>query len=565
MRRVFFAVVSVISGFLIASAPVFALNQLYFLSDTISTSVPGASATHTIQFTVPDDIPTSGKIIIGFTANQFNIPAAFDYTDVTLSVSAGGPFVDRSLGPVADASNDGVSVVTGTSTTNAITITLNSTTDIAGGSIVRIVLGGTDTITNAWIAQSYHTYIETRDAANALIDKWSTVIVMVLPVTTSAKQPLIAPILSNGLPSGLLAAGNTAIELSVESNIPAHCRYATTTDVLYQNMLNDFNSYGTLLNWGNTYGYVDGQTYTFYIRCISTQSFVANDTDFPITFTIKPTPQSNTSIESEGFVTSGPTGDLGPGGTGDYPNGSKVLYLSSVTFNGLAQPGSTIYILKDGVKNTSAVVHSDGKFTGQVSAIERGAYGFQLYSDNGSLSSALYGTTLSISQGTDNVVNNVIIPPSIKLEKENIGAGETETVSGGAPPNSRIQISVYGQSGNAAAFAKQTLYATSTNTGLWSFDIDTSSLPQGTYGVQASAFTSAQTKSGLSKTVIFALGTATGGSCGKPDMNGDGKVNLVDFSIFLLSWQTADSKADYNCSGLVDLSDFSIMLFNWTG
>jgi hypothetical protein len=48
-------------------------------------------------------------------------------------------------------------------------------------------------------------------------------------------------------------------------------------------------------------------------------------------------------------------------------------------------------------------------------------------------------------------------------------------------------------------------------------------------------------------------------------MNGDGKVNLVDFSIFLLSWQTTDAKADFNCDGQVNLGDFSIMLFNWTG
>jgi hypothetical protein len=48
-------------------------------------------------------------------------------------------------------------------------------------------------------------------------------------------------------------------------------------------------------------------------------------------------------------------------------------------------------------------------------------------------------------------------------------------------------------------------------------------------------------------------------------MNGDGKVNLVDFSIFLLSWGTDDPQADYNCDGAVNLADFSIMLFQWTG
>ena len=48
-------------------------------------------------------------------------------------------------------------------------------------------------------------------------------------------------------------------------------------------------------------------------------------------------------------------------------------------------------------------------------------------------------------------------------------------------------------------------------------------------------------------------------------MNHDGKVNLVDFSIFLTYWATTAPQADFNCDGQVNLADFSIMLFNWTG
>ena len=49
------------------------------------------------------------------------------------------------------------------------------------------------------------------------------------------------------------------------------------------------------------------------------------------------------------------------------------------------------------------------------------------------------------------------------------------------------------------------------------------------------------------------------------DLNGDGKVNLVDFSILLTHWNTSDSIADLDSSGNVGLPDFSIMLFYWTG
>lgn len=53
------------------------------------------------------------------------------------------------------------------------------------------------------------------------------------------------------------------------------------------------------------------------------------------------------------------------------------------------------------------------------------------------------------------------------------------------------------------------------------------------------------------------------------DLNRDGRVNLVDFSILLFWWASdggdSDPPADINLDGTVSLTDFSIMLFNWTG
>ena len=51
----------------------------------------------------------------------------------------------------------------------------------------------------------------------------------------------------------------------------------------------------------------------------------------------------------------------------------------------------------------------------------------------------------------------------------------------------------------------------------------------------------------------------------RADFNSDGKVNLVDFSILLFNWNTADTGTDLNSDGRVNLTDFSILLFNWTG
>jgi hypothetical protein len=49
------------------------------------------------------------------------------------------------------------------------------------------------------------------------------------------------------------------------------------------------------------------------------------------------------------------------------------------------------------------------------------------------------------------------------------------------------------------------------------------------------------------------------------DLNCDGAVNLVDFSILLFNWNSSAEVADINSDGTVSLPDFSIMLFYWTG
>ena len=51
------------------------------------------------------------------------------------------------------------------------------------------------------------------------------------------------------------------------------------------------------------------------------------------------------------------------------------------------------------------------------------------------------------------------------------------------------------------------------------------------------------------------------------DFNGDGKVELIDFSILIFWFERADVPAamDCNADGKADLVDFSIMAYYWTG
>jgi hypothetical protein len=568
-----FALFTGVAAFLLLISMIVHASILSYIWDVISTSAPATEATHTIKFTATSDIPPSGHILISFDDAAFSIPPTLDYTDVDLSLSSdsGNTFIDRDLSPTADATNDGVTVLSN----GTFDIQLNSTTGITAGDIVQVLIGtnatvgdiGTDNITNPTDPGSYRITFETTDDTGNAIDHGATMIAVVLPVSLHGAIPLVAPTRSNGLPSGLIAANNVNIELSLQTDILAHCRYATSSGVLYSDMTGDFSTFAATTHWVNTTGYQNNTTYTFYVRCAATNSGFANDDDFPISFTLKPTPPNNTSATTTGNISQNPLGNLGNGGAGDFPSGSNVLYLSSVTFTGVTIPNANVTELKDGTKVGSVQAKSDGTFSAQITGLERGAYGFQLYAqDSKGLTTSLYSTALSIGQGTDNSITGIVLPPTIQLSTDTANPGDTITASGSAPPNAILSISLATQTGSTTSKSLKSYTASSSATGDWSFAIDTASLKKSVYSVQSTAAVSTTSISGISKNVTFALGTsAKPGSCGNPDMNGDGKVNLVDFSIFLLSWGTDAPAADYNCDGTVNLADFSIMLFQWTG
>ena len=73
-------------------------------------------------------------------------------------------------------------------------------------------------------------------------------------------------------------------------------------------------------------------------------------------------------------------------------------------------------------------------------------------------------------------------------------------------------------------------------------------------------------RSNLSPIVYVGVGENANPNFGnRADLNKDGKVNLIDFSILLFNWKGSDDVADINQDGTVNLTDFSIMLSAWTG
>ncbi len=538
---------------------------LTYVSDLITTSAPSADASHTIQFTATQAIPASGHIVITPQAGAFTIPAGLNYTDVDLSVSSGGPYIDRDLAASADATNDGISVSTGSS--GSITITLNSSTGIAAGELVRVEIGtvathgvsGDALITNPSTVTSYRLTIVTSDVGSTQIDIGVPMIAIINQVSVTAVQEAFEANLSNGLPSGALAAGNDTIEISFNTDRPATCRYATSSGVVYGSMTGTINKISTFFYSKVIAGHANNTTYNYYIRCL-TDAGVANANDYLISFSLAVDPISNSSIVPQSAF-------LGRGGQGEFPSGSSVLYTASVTMQGWALPGSKVTLLRDGKIAATTQAKADGSFSGTINAIERGTYTFQSYfEDPSGLRSGSYTQTLALGSGSNNILSNIVIPPTAVLKESSINIGNTAEVSGSSILNGTIELFVQKQGVGATPASIQTFTSTTSPSGQWRIVIPGNKFQKGSYTIKARAILNAQARSPYGKLLFLGVGQDANADLSlRADINRDGKVNLIDFSIMLSHWGTSDADSDINQDDTVNLADFSILLFNWTG
>lgn len=542
---------------LVYAAPAHA-SLMDMVSDTISTSIPGAPASHDILFTTIHAIPPGGTITITPDAGAFMIPTEFDYTDADLVVWNGTTSVERVLAPVPSDTDDGFQVETGNA--GQIVITLSSSQGIPAGTKVELLLGpnatfgaqGAVSIANPLTPTSYRIGLLTADDVGASIDYATAMIAVVLPVSLTVPLKNVPPSIFGALPTGEVAAGSKIIELTFQTDRTATCRYSLTPNTPYASMTGLFTPTLSTVFYAVLSGFQDGTTYTYYIRCKGVQGAIATD-DYPLTFSLAATPMSNTSVTQAGSVI----------GYGPVPNGSQVLYLSSATLAGFTSPGSTVQVLKDGVQLVTVQAGADGSFHADAPNVERGTYTFSLYStDKEQHTTATYSATLTLGQGTSNTISNIVLSPTVGLETDQVPVGNKVHVSGEAVPNSGIVVSFASKTDTSAQPLQFT--ATTSANGVWDL-MATGTLQKGTYQVRArQVLTAAQ--SDYSAPLYVGIGQSPSvAATNRADINKDGKVNLIDFSIMLSMWGTSNPKADLNDDGVVNLADFSILLFNWTG
>jgi len=584
------------------------------VSDTITHSAPATSSSHTILFTIPQAVPANGAIEVYFDEGGLTIPAALDYTDVDVAFSAapGGPYTERPLSWIQSAGTDDVTVTSGAN--GMIRIDLNTSAGIPANNEVQIEIGTTATYQSIGDVETlldvatgtYPVTIHTYDVSDVEIDYGRTVFLIVDPVTAGPVDTTdtIPPTVMYSAPSGILQVGTRAVELLVQTDEIATCKYATSS-MTYDLM--PFNFYGTttgltIWHFAQESDLEDDTEYTYFVRCAD---FRNNQmvTDYELTFTIGIPPGSATSTatstgsgdasgSASTTVTDGPgTGDdtgsgggptgsgsgdgpdggdgggSGSGGSGSSGSGDK-LPQAEVLIDGWAYPNSTVYFIRDGVALADKSAGGDAYYSHLISGMDRGSYSFGVYTvDKAGVRSATFATTLWLQSGTLNELSNVMLPPSVHVEENSVDPGVPLAVSGYTAPKASV---IAWLRPKLAEVTTSDIIATTTalTNGTWALTIPTTGLSQGTYEIVAQAtHDNGIVESDKSARRTIGIGVSVSeGDCGSiGDLNCDGFVNLVDFSILLFNWNTTNEVADINDDGYVSLPDFSVMLYYWTG
>jgi hypothetical protein len=261
-------------------------------------------------------------------------------------------------------------------------------------------------------------------------------------------------------------------------------------------------------------------------------------------------------------------GGMGAGagaGGGGYVGGSMTPPASTtLIILGMAYPDSEVKILKDGKEIARVRTDSKGNFSWQTTDITPGVNSLGFWADDKfGLKSILYTLTFEIMPNAITTIKGAYLPPTIGVEKNVVKKGEVLKIFGQAIPEAKVLVYV--------ASPEEIIQETSSKKmGEWELLFNTSPLTEETMHTVKSQYKTivegATVVSGFSKFVTFYVGKgALAGTCPGADLNQDGRVNLIDFSILLYYWGTNNPCADQNQDGIVNLVDFSIMMYYWTG
>ncbi len=264
----------------------------------------------------------------------------------------------------------------------------------------------------------------------------------------------------------------------------------------------------------------------------------------------------------------GSTGN--PGSSGGGGGGGTTIAQTGATFSGRAYPMSSVRLLKDGQIIVTTVAGPDAHFSITAININTGSHIFMIVGvDDNGLNSQSQSFPINVSSGVTTQISGIFLAPTLATDKSEVRYGDNLKIFGQTAPESLVIIGV--------ASEEETFRTTNAdNNGIFLYNLDTSSLAKGSHETRAKS-SQAGAISDFGHKIDFIVGNRnvsrkTFNYTKRGDLNNDGRVNLVDFSIAgfwyekRLSEQTrALELAQLNGDNIINLTDLSIMAFYWTG
>lgn len=268
------------------------------------------------------------------------------------------------------------------------------------------------------------------------------------------------------------------------------------------------------------------------------------------------------------------------------PSGGGTSVPTTVVFSGRAYALGTVTLLKDGEKVAETSADSGANFLVQTTGLSGGYYLFSLSAtDSAGRTSELLSYPLFIPYNIITNVRGVFFAPTAETREAEVKAGEPVTVFGETVPGADVTVAVSGK-------AEKTFVIKANADGTYRFSFSSVGLPAGVYRMRARAEYASEI-SRFGKAAVFTVGAETvvreperPVPPEKPapaeekqekrylpgDLNEDGFVNLIDFSIasywylkpFIPEFAERE-KNHLNGDGILNLKDFSIMMYYWTG
>ncbi|MDO8495529.1 MAG: dockerin type I domain-containing protein [bacterium] len=296
-------------------------------------------------------------------------------------------------------------------------------------------------------------------------------------------------------------------------------------------------------------GLTNGTTYTFKIEAydgLAAKNVIAESNE-------------KTAAPASAATPTPTPASSGGGGGGGYVAPAPTSGKGTIILKGTAYPDSTVSIYIDGVLASSIKAGSTAKFDVKMENINAGDRTIAISSIdlNGRKSiTAIFSVTL----GDKAIVTltDILLAPTIDLNSFRLAKGEKLRIFGQSAPVSEVNIHVASEETVTKTIAD--------SNGAYAIIFDTKPLAEEDHTTKSRAVLE-KIVSPFSHVLQFSVGK--GGIAKSADLNKDGRVNIIDFSILLFWWNTTQQKgldvADINGDRKINIIDFSIMLFQWTG